>query len=126
MTRSCEKCGQKKSGEIYLFRFPKHEEHKKKWVEFVGKDYFVPKGHSALCSLHKLLQKLSICGLTYISSRRPNLLVELDNCHHAKLFKGVFAMFFSLKVKHMCKLKNDEFKTFVRRVCKKIPIYKHQ
>ena len=22
------------------------------FVEFVGKDYFVPKGHSALCSLH--------------------------------------------------------------------------
>ena len=124
MTRSCEKCGQKKMGKFTFFD-SQNMKSIKKWVEFVGKDYFVPKGHSALCSLHKLLQKLSICGLTYISSRRPNLLVELDNCHRAKLFKEVFAMFFSLKVKHMCKLKN-EFKTFVRRVCKKIPIYKHQ
>ena len=42
----------KKSDEISLFRFPKQEELKKKWVEFIGKEYFVPKENSALCSLH--------------------------------------------------------------------------
>ena len=50
--RVCEKCGQKKSDTISLFRFPKQEDCKKKWIEFVGNEHFVPKGHSALCSLH--------------------------------------------------------------------------
>ena len=79
-----------------------------------------------ILSDHRLLQKLSITALTHISSCRPNLLIELESCHRAKLFKEMFAMFFSMKVKHMCKLKNDHFKTFVRKVCKKIPIYKNQ
>ena len=42
----------KKSDTISLFRFPKQEDYKKKWVEFVGNEHFVPKGPSALCSLH--------------------------------------------------------------------------
>ena len=50
--RLCEKCGQTKSDDISLFRFPKLEEYKKKWVEFVGKESFVLKVNSVLCSLH--------------------------------------------------------------------------
>ena len=111
--RLCEKCGQTKSDDISLFRFPKLEEYKKNMSDDVLSD-------------HMLLQKLSISALSHIYSCRPNLLIDLERCHRAKLFKEMFAMFFSMKVKHMCKLKNDHFKTFVRKVCKKIPIYKNQ
>ena len=129
--RLCEKCDQKKSDDIFLFRFPKHEECKKKCVEVVkiANSIFEKKKKNMsndILSDHKLLQKLSISALTHISSCRPNLLLELENCHRTKLFKEIFAMFFSLKVKHICKLKNDSFKTFVRKVCKKIPIYKNE
>ena len=79
-----------------------------------------------------LTQKLNARALTIIGEQYPEVLRELEThsplktSHRSKVVKLVLSFYFALKIKHLCKLKNDHKNTFSRHLKHKAPIFLHE
>ena len=146
--KKCEKCNATASEGIYLFKFPSNSNVRSAWIRFVNND-FVPKSYSTLCSKHFdendvikhnvrvklrpgadifsqqfLFQKLSVKVLGIIVEQFSSLFNSL--CHRRDKVKQIAHLYFALKLKHLCKLRNNKANTLCRHKSKKLVLFKHE
>ena len=71
-----------------------------------------------------LFQKLSVKVLGIIVGQFPSLFNSL--CHRRDTVKQIAHLYFALKLKHLCKLRNDKANTLCRHKSKKLVLFKHE
>ena len=71
-----------------------------------------------------LFQKLSVKVLGIIVGQFSSLFNSL--CHRRDTVKQIAHLYFALKLKHLCKLRNDKANTLCRHKSKKLVLFKHE
>ena len=75
---------------------------------------------------------MPIESLTAVNTQSRNVLADLENhcsgsaSHRASVMKKIILMYLSMKIKHLCRLRNLDKNTFSRHINKKIPLFRHE